>query len=166
MRLWEIWMEVIGQDGNAPIQQCLLGVNVCTLFWLSIPWNLSRGSLLFKHSESVFSSNQNRVEAKTLYVRMEQDFAKTPRSTEHKRAFCGGGFSVFGAVAGEAQNREAGEDRGPGSAPLPLNVCGGGRYTSCFLLCTLCALYLLAPGWNPHPPNIFLRHSSLVSNQC
>lgn len=36
------WEEVIGQNGKAPIQQSYW-VYVCTLFWLSISRNLSRG---------------------------------------------------------------------------------------------------------------------------
>uniref|UniRef100_A0A674MBB0 RAS guanyl releasing protein 2 n=1 Tax=Takifugu rubripes TaxID=31033 RepID=A0A674MBB0_TAKRU len=38
------------------------------------------------------------------------------------------------------RGREAGEDSSPGIMPLPLSVCGRGRYISRFLLCTLCVL--------------------------
>lgn len=160
------WTKVIGPDGNAPIQQSYW-VYIFVHSFGSAFRETSEEAVCYLNtdSESAFGFNTNIVEAKRQHVRTEQDFAKTLRSSETQTRILRGRLSRFlEFLPGEAQNREVGEDSGPGSMPLPLNVCGRVRYISRFLLCTLCALSLLAPGQKP-PPDVFLRHSSLVSNQ-
>lgn len=77
------WTEVIGPDGDAPIQQSDWADMFVHPFGSAFR-ETSQEVVCYLNtdSESAFGFNTNIAEAKRRHVRTAQDFAKTLRSTE------------------------------------------------------------------------------------